>query len=94
MKAAAGYAFYLSIFATIFVAELADKTQLATLGYSLQDGASRFGIFVAASLALVASTALVVLLSTVFASYMSALPLTRISGVLFILIGVATLIRS
>jgi putative Ca2+/H+ antiporter (TMEM165/GDT1 family) len=86
--------FYLTVFATIFLAELADKTQIATLAYSVQPGVSRLGIFGASSLALVASTALSVVLAGTLSSYFTGLPLMRISGVLFILVGVVTLIRA
>lgn len=89
-----GAGFFLSVFLTVFLAELADKTQLATMAYSLQDGVSRPAIFLAASSALVLSTAIAVLLSATLSAYLGALPLTRISGVLFIIIGVVTLIRS
>ncbi|HEX8527186.1 TMEM165/GDT1 family protein [Allosphingosinicella sp.] len=86
--------FYLTVFLTVFLAELADKTQIATVGYSMQTGVSRLGIFAASSLALVVSTALSVLLAGALSTYLAELPLMRISGVLFIAVGVVTLIRS
>ncbi len=46
----------LPVFATVFVAELGDKTQLATVLFAARDGSNLFGIFLAASSALVVST--------------------------------------
>lgn len=89
-----GAGFFLSVFVTVFLAELADKTQLATMAFSLQGGVSRTAVFLAASSALVLSTALAVLLSASLTAYLSELPLSRISGVLFIIIGIFTLVRS
>ncbi len=49
---------FATIFASIFIAELGDKTQLATLLFSADGKHSRWMVFLAASAALVTTTAL------------------------------------
>ena len=83
--------YLLTIFVTIFLAELGDKTQLATLLFASDGGQKPLYIFLAASAALVASTALAVLLGTYAERYLSVLPLKIIAGVGFIAIGLWTL---
>jgi putative Ca2+/H+ antiporter (TMEM165/GDT1 family) len=78
---------YLAIFATVFLAELGDKTQIATLLFSADGGYRPIAVFLAASLALTASTACAVLLGTAADRYLSALPLKAIAGAGFIAIG-------
>ncbi len=76
-----------SIFAVVFLAELGDKTQLATLLFASDRALSPFRVFLAAAAALVVSTALAVLAGTFAARYLAALPLKPIAGVAFIAIG-------
>lgn len=81
----------LSIFAAVFVAELGDKTQLATLLFATGGKHSPVGVFAAAALALCLSTAIAVLLGTVGARYLQGVPLKLIAGIGFIAIGIWTL---
>jgi putative Ca2+/H+ antiporter (TMEM165/GDT1 family) len=77
----------LVIFATVFLAELGDKTQLATLLFAAGRQASPIVVFVAAAAALVTATALAVVLGTVAERYLAMIPLKLIAGVGFVLIG-------
>ncbi len=77
----------LAIFFTVFFAELGDKTQLATVLFATEGQRSPWFVFAAASLALVASTAMAVLLGTYAAKYMEMVPLKLIAGIGFIAIG-------
>jgi len=80
-----------AVFVAIFIAELGDKTQLATLLFAAERDTSPWAVFAAASLALVASTALAVLFGTVGARYIEFLPVKLIAGLGFVAIGVWTL---
>lgn len=80
-----------AMFVAVFIAELGDKTQLATLFFAGERAASPWAIFAAASLALVASTGLAVLLGTVGGRYLDMIPVKLIAGLAFIAIGVWSL---
>ena len=79
------------IFATVFLAELGDKTQLATLLFAAERNTSPLLVFLAAAGALVLSSALAVALGVGAERYLSALPLKLIAGLGFIAIGLWTL---
>ncbi|MDP6788674.1 MAG: TMEM165/GDT1 family protein [Rhodospirillales bacterium] len=81
----------LSVFAAVFIAELGDKTQLATLLFASDRDLSPFMVFIAASSALVVSTALAVLVGNFAGRYLEALPLKLIAGVGFLAIGAWTI---
>ena len=77
----------LTVFATIFVAELGDKTQLATLLFATEKEYSPWQVFLASASALVLSSALAVLVGSALGRYLEAVPLKLIAGIGFILIG-------
>ena len=81
---------FFTIFISVFLAELGDKTQLATVLFAADGERSRALVFVAAAAALVASTALAVGLGTLAERYVSVLPLKLFAGIGFILIGLWT----
>lgn len=78
---------FLSIFATVFLAELGDKTQLATVLFASDAEKPKALVFAAAALALVASTGLAVLAGAAADKWLSALPLKLIAGAGFVIIG-------
>lgn len=78
------------IFITVFLAELGDKTQLATVLFATDKNISPFLVFLAAAGALVASTAVAVMLGSLGEKYLSMIPLKLIAGVGFIGIGIWT----
>jgi len=82
----------LSIFLSVFIAELGDKTQLATLLFAANDDVSRTGVFLASSSALVCSTLLAVLFGGQLTQMFSPTLLHMIAGIGFIVIGVWILI--
>ena len=82
--------YLLAIFVTVFLAELGDKTQLATLLFAADRQAHPVHVFLAAALALVASTAIAVALGTVAERYLTMVPLKLIAGIGFIAIGIWT----
>jgi len=78
----------LPIFVSVFLAELGDKTQLATLLFATDHNLSRRGVFVAASAALVLSTLLAVVLGEVVGRFVSPAALQVVAALGFIAIGV------
>lgn len=78
---------FVSIFITVFLAELGDKTQLATVLFASDGGKSKLMVFAAAALALIASTGLAVLAGAAADKWFSALPLKLIAGAGFVIIG-------
>ncbi|MGH1423026.1 MAG: TMEM165/GDT1 family protein [Hyphomonas sp.] len=84
---------FFSIFASVFLAELGDKTQLATVLFSADGKTSRWLVFGAAAGALVASTAIAVALGVVAEKYLASFPLKLIAGIGFILIGAWTVLE-
>lgn len=82
---------FLIVFGTVFMAELGDKTQLATLLYASDGKVGRTNVFIAAALALVVSTALAVLAGDFVAKYIPVRWLQMVAGAGFVAIGVWTL---
>lgn len=77
----------LPIFLTVFLAELGDKTQLATLLFAADGKVSPIAVFIAAAGALIVSTAIAVILGTFAERYLAMLPLKLLAGIGFIAIG-------
>ena len=84
---------FATIFASVFVAELGDKTQLATLSFAC--GKNTFvPVFVGSALALVASSLLATLLGS---SLARVLPIRWVhfgAGLIFIVLGALLVIRT
>ena len=77
---------FFSTFVSIFLAELGDKTQLATM--SLTDGSSsRWSVFFGSAAALVCSSALAVLAGDFVARFVSPQVLRRVAGAVFLVLG-------
>jgi putative Ca2+/H+ antiporter (TMEM165/GDT1 family) len=77
---------FTSTFAAIFVAELGDKTQLATLSLA-SGGSSRWAVFAGSALALVTTSALAVLAGEAVSTVVSPIWLRRSAGVVFLVLG-------
>lgn len=84
---------FFTVFATIFVAELGDKTQLATLLFAADQEVNKITVFIAASAALILTSALGVLAGGIVSHYISEKYLNYIAGTGFVLIGLYTLIK-
>lgn len=82
----------LSTFATLFLAEMGDKTQLATITLTASSGRP-LTVFAAAAAALVAVTAIGVVLGEAVTRWVSPSMLRRGAALLFIAIGVWTWFR-
>jgi putative Ca2+/H+ antiporter (TMEM165/GDT1 family) len=82
---------FLLIFGSVFVAELGDKTQLATMLFATDKEISKLTVFVAASAALIVASALGVLAGSLLSEYINEKYLHYAAGVGFIAIGSFTL---
>jgi putative Ca2+/H+ antiporter (TMEM165/GDT1 family) len=78
---------YLAVFVSVFIAELGDKTQLATLLFASDPTVSRVGVFLAAAAALVASSLLAVLAGAGLGSAIAPGILKTMAAIAFIAIG-------
>lgn len=81
----------LTVFAAIFIAELGDKTQLATLLFAADREVGKLTVFFGASLALVATSAIGVLAGGAISQYVGEKALHYVAGAGFLAIGVWTL---
>ncbi|MEM7611689.1 MAG: TMEM165/GDT1 family protein [Pseudomonadota bacterium] len=82
---------FLLVFSTVFLAELGDKTQLATILFASKPSSSLVSVFLAAALALVASTAVAVALGATLTQYVDTRSLSIVAGLGFVAIGVWTI---
>jgi len=82
------------VFVSVFVAELGDKTQLATMLFATDKEISKLTIFIAASAALIVASGLGVLAGSLLSEYINEKYLHYIAGVGFIAIGAFTLVRA
>jgi len=88
------YKMLLTVFGVIFIAELGDKTQLATLLFASGKEVSKLTVFVGASLALIAASAIGVLAGGLVSQYISERHLHYLAGIGFIGIGIWTLFKA
>ena len=84
---------YVAVFVSVLLAELGDKTQLATVLFASDATLSRWGVLAAAAGALVAATALAVLVGTWLGAWLAPRPLNIGGAIGFIAIGVWMLVR-
>ena len=78
---------FITVFLTVFLAELGDKTQLATVLFASDGDRSRWTVFMAAAAALVASTGIAIGLGVAAERWLTMLPLKLIAGLGFLTIG-------
>jgi putative Ca2+/H+ antiporter (TMEM165/GDT1 family) len=83
---------FTAVFVTIFLAEIGDKTQLATVLFAADDKASRWLVFAAAASALVLAAGIGVLVGGQLERFVSPATLKRVAGAGFIAIGLWTLL--
>jgi putative Ca2+/H+ antiporter (TMEM165/GDT1 family) len=82
---------FATVFGTVFLAELGDKTQLATVLFASRGAAALWTIFVAASLALVLTSAIGVAAGALVSQYANPRYLSYAAGIGFIVIGAWTI---
>jgi putative Ca2+/H+ antiporter (TMEM165/GDT1 family) len=85
---------FATVFFTIFVAELGDKTQLATLLYASDASHPKLTVFAASACALVLTSALGVLAGSLLAEYVQPKVVRWVAGLGFLAIGLWILLGS
>ena len=83
---------FATVFLTVFVAEMGDKTQLATLLFSADRQVSRWTVFAGAALALTAAAGIGVLVGAQLERFVSPRMLKTVAGAGFLAIGAWTLL--
>ena len=84
----------LTVFIAVFIAELGDKTQLATMLFATDKEVSKWTVFLGASLALIIASGIGVLAGGVVSQYVSEKYLHYIAGIGFVGIGIWTLVKA
>lgn len=83
----------IAMFFTIFVAELGDKTQIATLMFAAEHKGQAIGVFIASASALVLGAAISVAVGAYGGRWLEHIPLKLFAGIGFTAIGLWTLFQ-
>ena len=85
---------FFTVFAAVFIADLGDKTQLATMLFAADKEVSKWTVFLGASAALLVATVIGIIAGTLMSEFINEKYLNYIAGTGFILIGAITLVRA
>ena len=80
----------ITVFGMVFLAELGDKTQLATLLFASKSPGNLITVFAGASAALILASAIGVVAGGILAQFLNPRVLSIASGIGFVLIGIWT----
>ena len=83
----------LMTFGTVFLAELGDKTQLATLAFAAANR-SFWSVFLGSALALIATSLIATLVGCALARVLPTRWVSLGAGVLFVVIGILLVVRN
>jgi len=83
-----------TVFIAVFIAELGDKTQLATFLFAADKDVSKWTIFLGASLALILASAIGVVAGGFVSEYVNEKYLRYAAGAGFVVIGLWTIFRT
>ena len=85
---------FLTVFGTVFLAEIGDKTQFATLLYAADARNPKLTVFAAAAIALVTSCAIGILAGGVLSEHLNPRLISWIAGAGFVAVGIWTILRA
>ncbi len=85
---------FLTVFSSVFLAEIGDKTQLATLTFAARSPGAKWTVFAASSLALVLAAGIGVLCGDLVTRFVSPRTLSYAAGVAFVLLGLWTIVNA
>ncbi len=83
-----------TVFVTIIVAEIADKSQIATLLYASNAQHSKLSVYIGSSLALMLASGVAVLAGVGLSNWFDEGLMARVAGIAFILVGIWTFVRA
>jgi len=83
-----------TVFVTVFIAEIADKTQVATLLYASNAQHSKFSVFLGSALALVVASAIAVIAGAALSRWVNPKLMSWLAGAGFIMVGIWVLIKT
>ena len=83
---------FFTVFFTVFIAEIGDKTQLATMLFASEAKVSKWVIFAGSALALTLAAAIGVIVGAQLERFVSPRTLKLVAGIGFIAIGLWTMI--
>lgn len=82
---------FLTVFVTVFLAEIGDKTQLATMLFSAKGETNKWVVFAGSASALVLAAAIGVLVGAQLERFVSPATLKLVAGLGFIAVGLWTI---
>ena len=80
-----------TVFVSVFIAEMADKTQLVTMLFAADREVSKWTVFLGSASALVLTSAIGVAAGTLLSQVINVKMMSILAGVGFIVIGIWTL---
>lgn len=85
------WSIFFTVFGTVFLAEIGDKTQLATVLFATKNDTSKWVIFFGAATALVLAAGIGVVVGEQLGKWISPKTLKWIAGIGFVAIGIWTM---
>ena len=85
---------FATVFTTVFIAEIADKTQIATILYASNAQHNKLLVFFGSALALCLASAIAVFAGSMLSQWINGKVLSRVAGSLFVLVGIWTFFRA
>ena len=81
-------------FWTVFVAEVGDKTQLATLLYAADPENSKLSVFLGSAIALVLASGIGVIAGSFLEHYINSRWISWVAGLGFVVVGIWTIVKA
>jgi len=88
------YKVFFTVFTAVFIAEIGDKTQLATMLFAADKEVSKLTVFFGASLALIVASGIGVFAGSLISQFISEKQLHYIAGIGFLGIGIWTILKA
>ncbi|NIR58884.1 MAG: TMEM165/GDT1 family protein [Gammaproteobacteria bacterium] len=82
-----------TVFGTVFLAEIADKTQLATVLFASNAEHDRLVVFLGAALALTAASAIAVFAGALLAHWINPRYVSVLAGAAFVALGIWMVVK-